>query len=110
MKNPKKVNPRITAEEIELNGVEVHTKHGIGKNCSKCGKRKDTKKIGELFLCTSCRTGQSVYTSTLNWKNEFKCGCGNLEEVEKASTCKTCGKMLCGLCGDYCTDHLGEKK
>jgi hypothetical protein len=110
MKNHKKVNPRISAEEAELNGVEIHTKHGIGRNCTKCGKRKDTKKVGELFLCKTCREGAGTYVRTLGYENRFVCPCGNQELVENASTCKTCGKMLCGLCGDYCTDHLGGKK
>lgn len=111
MKNHKKVNPRVTAEEAELNGVIIHTKHGLGRVCTKCGKRKDTKKVGELFLCKSCATGGVVtYEKTLSYKNRFVCPCGNQEEVIKSSSCKTCGKMLCGLCGDYCTDHLGDKK
>ena len=101
------MNPRntIVTETDEV----VHTNHGKGEFCDKCGKKKDTRKVGTLYLCVSCRIGSATYERTLLYKNEFICWCGNIREVEGASTCKTCGKMLCGLCGDYCKDHLGDK-
>lgn len=83
------------------------SRHGLGEFCDKCEKKKDTKKVGKLYLCKSCRAGAGTYIRTLSYKNQFGCWCGNIREVENAPTCKVCGKMLCGLCGDYCKDHLG---
>lgn len=37
---------------------EKFTKHGRGKVCSECGKKKDTKKIGNRFLCLDCKKEQ----------------------------------------------------
>jgi len=33
-------------------------------------------------------------------------GCGKTTTVESNHTCKTCGRMLCGDCGDRCKDHI----
>jgi hypothetical protein len=97
-------------EEAFVEKNEGNTGHTKGKICDKCKKQKPTKKVGNEFLCKDCREGAGTYIRTLGYENLFVCPCGNQEEVIKSSSCKTCGKMLCGLCGDYCTDHLGEKK
>lgn len=35
---------------------EIHiSNHGNGKLCTKCSKRKETKKVGKDFLCKECR-------------------------------------------------------
>jgi len=44
----------------------------------------------------------------MEWKNNFKCHCGNIREVKDARTCVVCGMMLCGECGKYCTAHTRE--
>jgi len=37
-------------------------------------------------------------------------GCKNITSIESEFTCKTCGRMLCGECGDTCLDHLEGKE
>ncbi len=38
--------------------------------------------------------------------NQLICGgCEKITMVESPYTCKTCGRMLCGKCGEYCKDH-----
>jgi len=32
-------------------------------------------------------------------------GCANLTSVASQHTCKTCGRTLCGECGNLCKDH-----
>ena len=36
-------------------------------------------------------------------------GCSNNTTVESEHTCKTCGRMLCGSCGEFCKDHAPNK-
>jgi hypothetical protein len=36
-------------------------------------------------------------------------GCSNNTTVDSPHTCKTCGRMLCGMCGEYCKEHLSKK-
>lgn len=43
---------------VRDNSTELDSKpsqHGKGKVCSKCGGRKDTKKVGSKFFCKECR-------------------------------------------------------
>ena len=32
-------------------------------------------------------------------------GCGKIISVSSEFSCKTCGRMLCGECGEFCEDH-----
>lgn len=47
-------NNNLTKEEIQIITGRV-SKHGKGKVCDKCGKRKKTKKVGRRYLCDTCR-------------------------------------------------------
>lgn len=37
-------------------------------------------------------------------------GCPNITTIQSPYICKTCGRMLCGWCGEYCADHKPEEK
>lgn len=89
--------------------VEKETKHRKGRLCSKCFQRKDTEKIGELYICATCKEGKEIKRNSFVYVNSFQCWCGNIRPVETANTCESCGKMICGLCGNRCKDHLETK-
>jgi NADH pyrophosphatase NudC (nudix superfamily) len=48
------------AERDALFPEEIPTKHGSGRFCTKCGKKKDTKKVGKIFLCKKCKDAKDV--------------------------------------------------
>lgn len=36
-------------------------------------------------------------------------GCDKITTVDSDHACLTCGRMLCGHCGEYCKDHDTKK-
>lgn len=96
----------MTVYTVNLEDDVKVSRHGRGGFCDGCGKKKDTKKVGKSYLCVTCRTGSHI--SVIEpYENTMKCWCSNTKPVAEAKTCKTCGAMICGLCGDYCENHLG---
>lgn len=57
MKHKKDTKQKFVKEDFpeELK----NSNHGKGKNCSKCGAKKETKKMHGKFLCKECREEDS---------------------------------------------------
>jgi NADH pyrophosphatase NudC (nudix superfamily) len=63
MRNPRKQTKGVESRDngfifhnMTIKESEEYTgKHGKGKFCSKCGAKKDTKKVKGKYLCHECR-------------------------------------------------------
>jgi len=82
-------------------------KSRTGEYCDDCGARakgKSHARVGKQFLCENCRKKHNNVWEGLS--SRMGCGnCSNITSVSSKFSCKVCGRMLCGECGEYCKDH-----